>query len=457
MIDLTDPVDITGEYLCIGYEVTHNSGSYPASCDSGPAVAGFGDMISIDGTTYQSMATAYGLNYNWNIAGYLIPGEIFAKDVGVQIISTPNTGINLTVAEVVKFTIKNYGTDAQSNIPWTVTMTGQGSASFNGIYSGPLAAEATAEITVGTANLSAYGIYNFEACTNLAGDENPNNNCKTKFVENKEPSLCVNNLYSVGCTYGDGLNSWDFVNINVPNIPCSGIPAWYHDYRDMVHEVEAGQTYVLSVTAGSSSTYFDVWIDFNDDLILNNANELILNDGLCLLKNTLYTFNITIPADVPGGSHVMRFRTKYNSPVTDPCATYSYGNCCDFKILIVGDNPWLSASPLTGTILPGETFPVTVTFNSTDLQGPITKTGVLSFLSNAPGSPYDVPATLSVGSATGPIWYVEPSQLHEIHATNNMITSKYLTVINLGSEDLTWDLTIQRASTAGPDVVLILS
>ncbi len=454
MIDLTDPVDITGEYLWIGYEVTHNSGSYPASCDGGPAVAGFGDMISIDGTTYQSMATAYGLNYNWNIAGYLIPGEIFAKDVGVQIISTPNTGINLTVAEVVKFTIKNYGTDAQSNIPWTVTMTGQGSASFNGIYSGPLAAEATAEITVGTANLSAYGIYNFEACTNLAGDENPNNNCKTKFVENKEPSLCVNNLYSVGCTYGDGLNSWDFVNINVPNIPCSGIPAWYHDYRDMVHEVEAGQTYVLSVTAGSSSTYFDVWIDFNDDLILNNANELILNDGLCLLKNTLYTFNITIPADVPGGSHVMRFRTKYNSPVTDPCATYSYGNCCDFKILIVGDNPWLSASPLTGTILPGETFPVTVTFNSTDLQGPITKTGVLSFLSNAPGSPYDVPATLSVGSATGPIWYVEPSQLHEIHATNNMITSKYLTVINLGSEDLTWDLTIQRASTAGPDVVL---
>ncbi len=456
MIDLTDQVDITGEDLWIGYEVTHNSGVYAAGCDGGPAVAGFGDMISMDGTTYQSMATAYGLNYNWNIAGYLIQGTTFAKDVGVQIISTPNTGVNLTGAEVVKFTIKNYGTDAQSNIPWTVTMTGQGSASLNGTYAGPLAAGATAEITAGTANLSAYGIYNFEACTNLAGDEYPNNNCKTKAVENKEPSLCIDNLYSSGCSLGDGLTSWDFVNINVPNIPCSGTPPWYHDYRDMVHEVEAGQTYVLTVTAGYTNTYFDVWIDFNDDLVLNNADELILNDGLCATANTPYTFDITIPADMPSGAHVLRYRTNWSQPVTDPCATYSYGNCCDFKIQSESIIPavWLTADPLTGTILPGETFPVDVTFNSTGLQGPITKTGVLSFLSNAPGSPHDVPATLVVGSAIGPVWSVNPTELIENHATNNLITSKYLTVTNQGDETLTWDLAIQRASTAGPDVVL---
>jgi hypothetical protein len=396
MVDLTDPVDITGEDLWIGYEVTHDQGVYAAGCDGGPAVAGFGDMISMDGTTYQSMATYYGFNYNWNIAGYLIQGTTFAKDVGVQIISEPNTGVNLTGAEVVKFTIKNYGTDAQSNIPWTVTMTGQGSASLNGTYAGPLAAGATAEITAGTANLSAYGIYNFEACTNLAGDEYPNNDCKTKAVKNNEPSICWDNLYSSGCSFGDGLTSWDFANINVPNIPCSGTPPWYHDYRDMVHQVVAGQTYVLTVTAGFSSTYFDVWIDFNDDFVLNNADELVLNDGLCATANTTYTFNITIPADAPGGAHVIRYRTNWSQPVTDPCATYSYGNAVDFKIFI---NSWITVSPSVGSLNVGESMDVVVTFNSSNIDYGVHKADIL-FVSNNPFITQPeaiVPAQLTVG------------------------------------------------------------
>jgi hypothetical protein len=395
MIDLTDPVDITGEDLWIGYEVIHNSGTYPAGCDGGPAVAGFGDMISMDGTTYELMSRL-GLNYNWNIAGYLIQVPTFAKDVGVKVISAPNTGINLTVAEVVKFNIKNYGTAAQSNIPWTVTMTGQTSASFNGVYAGPLAAGATAEITAGTANLLAYGTYNFEACTNLAGDENPNNNCKTKSVENKEPSLCVDNLYSSGCSYGDGLISWDFANINVPNIPCSGTPPWYHDYRDMVHEVEAGQTYVLTVTAGYSNTNFDVWIDFNDDLILNNADELILNDAVCASTNTPYTFNITIPADAPGGTHVLRYRTNWSQPVTDPCAPYIYGNCCDFMIdLGEGFEGWISVFEGMFLVEPCQSIVTQVKFNSAGLDFG-TYTGSVIFNNNSSTPVVTVPVTLIV-------------------------------------------------------------
>jgi hypothetical protein len=396
MIDLTDPVDITGEDLWIGYEVIHNSGTYPAGCDGGPAVAGFGDMISMDGTTYVPMSELGLVHYNWNIAGYLIQVPTFIKDVGVKVISAPNTGINLTVAEVVKFNIKNYGTAAQSNIPWTVTMTGQASASFNGAYAGPLAAGATAEITAGTANLLAYGIYNFEACTNLAGDENPNNNCKTKSVENKEPSLCVDNLYSSGCSYGDGLISWDFANINVPNIPCSGTPPWYHDYRDMVHEVEAGQTYVLTVTAGYSNTNFDVWIDFNDDLIFNNADELVLNDAVCASTNTPYTFNITIPADAPGGTHVLRYRTNWSQPVTDPCAPYIYGNCCDFMIdLGESFEGWISVFEGMFLVEPCQSIVTQVKFNSAGLDFG-TYTGSVIFNNNSSTPVVTVPVTLIV-------------------------------------------------------------
>ncbi|PKP45387.1 MAG: hypothetical protein CVT94_18195 [Bacteroidetes bacterium HGW-Bacteroidetes-11] len=49
-----------------GFQITHNS-EYGAGVDNGPAVAGFGDLISLDGISWESMATAYALDYNWNI------------------------------------------------------------------------------------------------------------------------------------------------------------------------------------------------------------------------------------------------------------------------------------------------------------------------------------------------------------------------------------------------------
>lgn len=69
---LTAPVPVTGDIeLWIGYAVTHEDGDNPAGVDAGPAIMGFGDMISQDGSTWESMATAYALNYNWNIEGFV--------------------------------------------------------------------------------------------------------------------------------------------------------------------------------------------------------------------------------------------------------------------------------------------------------------------------------------------------------------------------------------------------
>jgi len=276
-------------------------------------------------------------------------------------------------------------------------MTGQGSASFNGTYSGSLAPGADVEISVGTVNLSVHGTYNFEACTSLSGDQNPSNDCKTKPVTNSEPSLCIDNLYSTGCySFGDGLLSWQLSNINI-DIPCLNANDWYHDYRDMVHEVEAGQTYVLTVTAGYTDTYFDVWIDFNNDLVLNNSDELILNDAVCATANTPYTFNITIPMDAPRGTHVMRFRTNWSSPVTDPCATYNYGNAADFVATL--GTPWISIEPSAGSLNVGESTDVIVTFNSSELDYGVYNADIL-FASNNPFATQPevtVPAQLTVG------------------------------------------------------------
>lgn len=69
-ITLATPVafDVAQE-LWIGYNINTTTG-YPAGCDAGPAVVDFGDMIYFEGA-WASMATAYGLDYNWNIQGYV--------------------------------------------------------------------------------------------------------------------------------------------------------------------------------------------------------------------------------------------------------------------------------------------------------------------------------------------------------------------------------------------------
>jgi len=73
-IQLSSPVGITGNDIWIGYSLTHAADEFAAGCDAGPAVAGFGDMISLDGTSFEPMS-GLGLNYNWNIAATL-SGEV---------------------------------------------------------------------------------------------------------------------------------------------------------------------------------------------------------------------------------------------------------------------------------------------------------------------------------------------------------------------------------------------
>ncbi len=66
------PIDITQE-LWIGVNVNASYG-YPAGCDAGPAVVGYGDMMYYTGV-WQSIYTAFGLDYNWNVQGYIEPAD----------------------------------------------------------------------------------------------------------------------------------------------------------------------------------------------------------------------------------------------------------------------------------------------------------------------------------------------------------------------------------------------
>ena len=66
VLDTPFVIDASDE-LWFGYAVVGQPAStYPAGCDAGPAVAGFGDMITMDGVAWDPLS-GYGLDYNWNL------------------------------------------------------------------------------------------------------------------------------------------------------------------------------------------------------------------------------------------------------------------------------------------------------------------------------------------------------------------------------------------------------
>jgi hypothetical protein len=68
---LDSPIFISGsEEIWIGYHLNVISG-YPAGCDAGPALEGFGNMMNLGGPWTTLSNNAPGLNYNWNIQGYV--------------------------------------------------------------------------------------------------------------------------------------------------------------------------------------------------------------------------------------------------------------------------------------------------------------------------------------------------------------------------------------------------
>ena len=67
-LDLPVLIDANQEFW-FGYHIDVTYG-YPAGCDDGPAVNGYGDLICSN-DTWSSMADVYGLDYNWNIQGHV--------------------------------------------------------------------------------------------------------------------------------------------------------------------------------------------------------------------------------------------------------------------------------------------------------------------------------------------------------------------------------------------------
>jgi len=326
-------------------------------------------------------------------------GPLPANDVGVSSIVEPVSGPDLTSSEAIVIKIKNFGTASQSNIPWDVTWDG---GSESGTLAGPLASGATEEITLtATADLSVYGDYGFDACTYLAGDENPGNDCKSKTVTNYAPSYCdastnVEDEWIAHVLCGDIDNA-------------SGWQGGVADYTDLSTVIEAGMSEAITVENGNAwaSDIVYAWVDWNDNYEFEVSEEFQLTN----VGGAGQTFEgaITVPVGTVDGEHRMRVRMTYSTaPV--PCGDASYGEVEDYTIISGGYVPgsWLTADPLSGSLNANESITIDVTFDSDGLADG-DYTGGIEFTSNDPDNPVvDVPVSLHVGGGLGPVINVDP-------------------------------------------------
>ncbi|MCF8373217.1 MAG: T9SS type A sorting domain-containing protein [Bacteroidales bacterium] len=145
----------------------------------------------------------------------------------------------------------------------------------------------------------------------------------------KAQSYCTP-TYSYGCGVGDMITSFDLNTISETFV-CATPP--YYDHTNISTDLTIGETYTLTVSAGYSSTYFRVWIDFNNNYTFE-ASESVSN-GMCTSSGTQYTFNLTIPNTVSPTTTRMRIRSNYYADAADPCVSYTYGNAIDYSVTIL--------------------------------------------------------------------------------------------------------------------------
>jgi len=107
----------------------------------------------------------------------------------------------------------------------------------------------------------------------------------------------------------------------------------YSDYTSSVIDVNAGDTYNVTLTPGFASTtyneYWKIWIDYNNDTTFD-ANELVYDAGA--VSKTAVSGSVTIPTGI-SGIRRMRVSMKYDG-AQNACEAFSYGEVEDYHVNI---------------------------------------------------------------------------------------------------------------------------
>lgn len=164
------------------------------------------------------------------------------------------------------------------------------------------------------------------------------NSAKKTVVSVKTASKLVPTAYclpSSNCSDGDVITNVTVAGINNTTTCSTG---GYGDYTAMQGQIEAGQTYPISVTVGDG--WFErvsAWVDFNKNDVFD-ADEYLGEIGEGTDAGGVLSGNISIPANLAAGSYRLRVMVgatgSGNPAITDACVPNAYGETEDYTLVI---------------------------------------------------------------------------------------------------------------------------
>lgn len=119
----------------------------------------------------------------------------------------------------------------------------------------------------------------------------------------------------------------------------SGNDNGYGDFTSITTNVSKGINYILYLKPAFDgqkyTTGWTVYIDYNGDKDFNDAGELVGSKSYSA-STTVDTIQFSIPSTALNGSTRMRIQMHAGNIITDPCASFEYGEVEDYTLIITG-------------------------------------------------------------------------------------------------------------------------
>jgi gliding motility-associated-like protein len=156
---------------------------------------------------------------------------------------------------------------------------------------------------------------------------------------NAQSPLCTSYPTTFCCEYVSSVTINGVTRDGAPDATGFSSGPGYFDYTgSSITSLTAGQTYPVSVTVKTNSSYEEyvkMWFDFNGNGDLNDPGELVFDQVNTFNGTHVYSGNVTVPSTAFNGDVYIRVVMVFaNSPAL--CGTYSYGTTLDFKAAISG-------------------------------------------------------------------------------------------------------------------------
>ena len=157
-------------------------------------------------------------------------------------------------------------------------------------------------------------------------------------------------------TAGTRIDSVGFGSIQ--NKPIAGCTS-YKEFTNLTTDIEPNKAYPLSVKVNScdatnANKIVKVFIDYNNNGLFTDANELVATSGV-LTNGNIFTTTITTPAGlVKGNFAIMRVIAQETATPSDvvPCGSYANGETQDYRIRFVQSSNDIAiteiVAPITG-------------------------------------------------------------------------------------------------------------